>query len=390
MALLLLIASYALDWALLIIFAALGYVVGNLTPNKRPFYLGDPDIDFPYKGYDTVSVAVLFVVSVIAPAAIIFLAAITVTPAHPATKSSAKALAWKRKLWEWHAGWLGLALSVVTAWFLTSGMKNLLGKPRPNLLGRCQPDSTNIANYFVDAAANAAKESRLVSANICQNTDKSVLDEGFRSFPSGHSTVAASGLVYLSLVLAAKLGTGSPFLPYSWGWSRKPAEAGASHHHGTPGSVNSAGFVSLDDSNEYQQVGEVGRIASAARSQASAPPLYLFILSFIPLLAALFIACSRWYDFQHHGFDIIAGFAVGTATSVFAFRYYYLPLGRGVGWAWGPRSAEHAFWIPAGSRHRSEPNPSNHDHDVTRQQDIGVADDAGAATGGETYQLRFV
>lgn len=386
MALLLLIASYAVDWALLVIFAALGYVVGNRTPNKRPFYLGDPDIDFPYKGYDTVSLPVLFVVTVVAPAAIIFVLAIAVTPAHPAAKSSSKSLTWRRKLWEWHAGWLGLALSVVTAWFLTSGMKNLLGKPRPNLLGRCHPDTANIANYFVGDAATAANDLRLVSASICQNTDKSVVDEGFRSFPSGHSTVAASGLVYLALVLAAKLGTGAPFLPYGF---RKPADVGSSNH-GAQGNMNSINVLSFNGPRDYQEIVEVDRIASVARSQASAPPLYLYIISLVPFAVALFISCSRWYDFQHHGFDIISGFVIGTATSALAFRYYYLPLGRGIGWAWGPRSTEHAFWVPLGSGRRSEHNPSTGGDDMETQHDASVADGAGAARGGETYQLRDV
>lgn len=344
MALLLLVASYALDWALLVVFAALGYVVGNVTPNKRPFYVGDPDIDFPYKGYDTVTLPVLFVVAVVVPAVVIFVLAIIVTPAQLAAESKSRSLTWRRKLWEWHAGWLGLALSVVTAWFISSGMKNLLGKPRPNLLGRCQPDTSDIAKYFVGAAADAAKESRLVSASICQNTSKSVIDEGFRSFPSGHSTIAAAGLVYFALFLAAKLGAGSPFLPYNlsrrWSSYHDVSSAEGDQH---------TNRISFDDPRDYQ----------AGRTDGSAPPLYALIITLIPLSTALFIACSRWYDFQHHGFDIISGFAIGTATSILAFRYYHLPLGRGKGWAWGPRSTEHAFWVPVGSGRGSAPNASN-------------------------------
>ncbi|KAJ4146853.1 hypothetical protein LMH87_001412 [Akanthomyces muscarius] len=196
---LILTASYALDWAVLIVFGVLGYVVGKLSPNKRPFYVDDLDIDFPYKNYDTISVPVLFVVSIIVPAAIIFFLAMAFVPGPTAGKVTPKSVLWKHKLWEWHAGWLGLALSLVTAWFFTSGIKNLMGKPRPNLLSRCQPDLANIAKYHVGATANTARDSRLVSAEICQNPAKTVVDEGFRSFPSGHSSAAASGLVYLSL-----------------------------------------------------------------------------------------------------------------------------------------------------------------------------------------------
>jgi len=38
------IASYAFDWAILIAAAAIGYILGDVTPNRRPFYLGDPNI----------------------------------------------------------------------------------------------------------------------------------------------------------------------------------------------------------------------------------------------------------------------------------------------------------------------------------------------------------
>lgn len=37
-------ASYVSDWIVLIIVAVVGFVVGDITPNKRPFYLEDPNI----------------------------------------------------------------------------------------------------------------------------------------------------------------------------------------------------------------------------------------------------------------------------------------------------------------------------------------------------------
>jgi len=40
----LVISSYVLDWVIVIVTAAVGYVLGNITPNKRPFQLEDPDI----------------------------------------------------------------------------------------------------------------------------------------------------------------------------------------------------------------------------------------------------------------------------------------------------------------------------------------------------------
>jgi hypothetical protein len=39
-----LISSYIFDWIVLIVVAAVGYVLGVITPNKRPFSLVNPDI----------------------------------------------------------------------------------------------------------------------------------------------------------------------------------------------------------------------------------------------------------------------------------------------------------------------------------------------------------
>ena len=42
----LVISSYVLDWIIVIVTAVIGYVLGNITPNKRPFQLEDPDISY--------------------------------------------------------------------------------------------------------------------------------------------------------------------------------------------------------------------------------------------------------------------------------------------------------------------------------------------------------
>lgn len=38
--------SYATDWIILVAFAAIGYVLGDITPNKRPFSLDDKNIAY--------------------------------------------------------------------------------------------------------------------------------------------------------------------------------------------------------------------------------------------------------------------------------------------------------------------------------------------------------
>jgi membrane-associated phospholipid phosphatase len=114
-------------------------------------------------------------------------------PGSTVPRGTPQSLIWKRKLWELHTGWLGLALSVVSAWLITNGMKNMFGKPRPDLLARCHADIDNIAKYIVGGYNNFSSNGQLVRAEICTNPDKAILDDGFRSYPSGHSSSSAAG-----------------------------------------------------------------------------------------------------------------------------------------------------------------------------------------------------
>ena len=106
---------------------------------------------------------------------------------------------WKHKLWELHAGWLGLALSLVSTWIITNGAKNLFGKPRPDMLARCRPDLANLEDYAVgERAYTRSDEILLVSAAICTNPDEGTVDDGFRAYPSGHASMSAAGMCFSS------------------------------------------------------------------------------------------------------------------------------------------------------------------------------------------------
>jgi hypothetical protein len=84
------------------------------------------------------------------------------------------------------------------------------------------------------------------------------------------------------------------------------------------------------------------------RNQNAAPPVYTLILILVPLGAAVYISSTRFTDFRHHGFDIISGSLLGIVCAWFSFRWYHLPVTRGAGWAWGPRSYERAWGIGVG------------------------------------------
>jgi diacylglycerol diphosphate phosphatase/phosphatidate phosphatase len=71
-------------------------------------------------------------------------------------------------------------------------VKNAVGRPRPDLISRCKPAPTTPQNVLVDIS-------------VCTETDPHTLQDGWRSFPSGHSSFAFSGLGFLALFFAGQM-----------------------------------------------------------------------------------------------------------------------------------------------------------------------------------------
>jgi len=250
-------------------------------------------------------------------------------------------------------------------------MKNLFGKPRPDMLSRCMPDVAHVNKYIVGFNTNltTAYTGQLVHAGICKNPDKAFLDDGFRSYPSGHSSSSAAGLIYLSFFLASKFAITLPFVPQETVASNSgavtafPSRLNRHRHNDAATTLSSStayesvrSASAVDDETSVpldpaaaKQIGAHNTVVAAIRRQAAAPPVYLLLLAVLPFFLAVFIASSRWFDFRHHGFDILFGFLIGTITAYFAFRYYHMPIRAGGGWAWGPRSRDKAFWAGLGS-----------------------------------------
>ena len=184
-----LVASYIFDWFVIIAMAALAGGWNWLEPFKRPFSPVDLSISYPYKADEMIPTWLLVLCSLILPAGIIMVVCLVFVPGPTAERGTPKSLIWRRKLWEWNTGWMGLALSLATAFLITQGMKNLFGKPRPDLLSRCQPDLSRISEYAVNPVGEVFNPAWvLVHPGICTSTDEGLLNDGFRSFPSGHSS----------------------------------------------------------------------------------------------------------------------------------------------------------------------------------------------------------
>ncbi|KAL1306784.1 hypothetical protein AAFC00_005445 [Neodothiora populina] len=356
-----LVISYILDWIIIIGIAAVGGGVSFISPYRRPFSPVDLSISYPHVEHDLISTVVLVVISLIAPAIIIFLYSAILIPWPGKQSRTSQSTFWKRKLWEFNAGWMGLALSYALAFMITQGIKNLIGKPRPDLLSRCQPDLANIADHVVGGyfGRDVAPTWTLVSSSICTQTDHALLDEGFRSFLSGHSSNAWAGLTYLSLWLASKLNLCIPYLhPQTMINEKRQAEVKAAsavddrstllplHYHDPNSNATSRPVVAFE--------------------RAAAPPLFGVAFCLVPVCVAFYIGSTRYVDFKHKGLDIFSGSVLGIMTAWLGFRLYHGSLTRGEGWAWSPRHEDKAFavssgsdgWVGGGSMPNNQSRPS--------------------------------
>ena len=90
-----------------------------------------------------------------------------------------------------HVTLLGLAISIATTLFLTDLFKDAIGRPRPDLIARCK-------------ARQGTPQHELVTVDVCTETGHHVLHDGWKSYPSGHSSFSFSGLGWLAMLLASQ------------------------------------------------------------------------------------------------------------------------------------------------------------------------------------------
>ncbi|KAG0224596.1 hypothetical protein BGW42_004987 [Actinomortierella wolfii] len=212
----------------------------SVTPFQREFSVEDTTIMFPLKR-DTVPNWAAGVIAAAIPALVIAVIALGV----------------RRSPYDFHNGILGLLVAVLLTTMLTQIIKATVGALRPDFLDRCQP-RVNGTIPTTDPTLG------LWTNDICTNTNKDILDEGRRAFPSGHASTCFAGLTYLSMWLAGKL-----HIFDRRGYSLKP------------------------------------------------------VIVLVPLLGAILVAISRIRDYKHTATQVTWGGIIGIICALFSYHQYY-------------------------------------------------------------------
>lgn len=158
--------SYLADWLIYGLIALIAAILYHSEPLLQEFSLKDRRIMYSYYPEIKLMVPVwaLIICVLVIPLIISFLSSIF------------SIWKWPRKLWDAHIFALGLIGALAFQFFVTTIIKNATGKPRPDFLHRCKPyDYTPPLGTLANIA-------------ICSNKNLFILWDGYRSFPSGHST----------------------------------------------------------------------------------------------------------------------------------------------------------------------------------------------------------
>ncbi|KFZ05089.1 hypothetical protein V501_08688 [Pseudogymnoascus sp. VKM F-4519 (FW-2642)] len=228
--------TYAPDYVgLAVLIAAYIVLEFNTTPFHRLFELGNIDLAYPHAEHERVPVSMMFLYGGGVPLIVMALwLAISRAGFH---KSHVTILSF----------FIGMLLTAV----ITDLIKNAVGRPRPDLISRCK-------------AKAGTPPHTLVSWEVCTETDHHRLHDGWRSFPSGHSSFSFSGLGFLALFLSGQM-------------------------------------------HVFRREGDLAR----------------GLLALAPLVLAGWVAISRCEDYRHDVYDVTIGSALGMIVAHWSYRRFY-------------------------------------------------------------------
>lgn len=189
-----------------------------------------------------------------------------------------------KSFWDVNNAVIGLLYSLITAAVFQVFVKWLIGGLRPHFLAVCQPDVSRVEQ------GGDGFRSVMFTADICTG-DRNQINDSLESMPSGHSTAAFAGFMFLYFYLNAKLKV-------------------FSNHH---------------------------------------PAMWKLVALYAPVLGACLIAGALTIDEFHNWYDCLAGAIIGTVmaisayrmvyASVWDFRFNHIPLTRHTPFSYGAGSA---------------------------------------------------
>ena len=250
-----------------------------------------PRVSFPHKGEQTFPTWTLPFLGVIIPVGIILAASLA--RINSVARSRAET---KRAI-------VGLLLAVTLGFAVTNALKNSVGAFRPDFRARCWPNG-----------AKTAWEAPGIP-KCASNHDARLVSEGRKSFPSGHASVAFSGLAFASAVVAERLAV-------------------------------------------------FGGSADSAAKNIQPAPAWRLAAAAAPVALALAVSVSRVTDYMHHVEDVVGGGVIGLAAAWAAWAAKR-PFRRGGDGASPEGDREKSFeksFVRAARRRRGEPSRAGVDH----------------------------
>lgn len=172
----------------------------------------------------------------------------------------------RKDVYDFHQATLGLLFSVLITSVITDAIKDGVGRPRPDFFWRCFPNGVGVFHN--------------VTGDVICTGLKSVIKEGHKSFPSGHTSWSFAGLGFLAWYLSGKIRC-------------------------------------------FDRRGHVAKLC----------------IVFAPILLAAMVGVSRVDDYWHHWQDVFAGGLLGLVIASFCYLQFFPPPYDADGW--GPHAYFH-------------------------------------------------
>jgi len=229
----------------------------------------------------------------------------------------------------------GMVVALCATGAVTEFLKVFCGRPRPDYLSRCVPKlppaTEGDAGALLDSLVLSAGRGPVLPVE-CTATDRAAQVESLKSFPSGHTSSAASVGVWGALYVLHAL--------------RRHRGHGAAAGGGQAGAAGAAGAAAKRGANG---AGARGGGASGEAEAAAVPRWARELAASGALLLMLFflawpwgVGATRFVDNRHHPSDIVGGMLLGaTMTAPLFLRF------EAVSAAWDARDAlDPALWLP--------------------------------------------